>query len=411
MTLHGSILYILMFFASTCLTSLSTTINAMSGGSATYSKSSDDTIEEPSNLVEVTEEISYIRISRYSGIKIKRIERVFDFGDFLIDREEIHTISAKKAPKLVYFNGYLYAFYPGKDEEIYYNKYRIDGDRFVLDVHAKEVEDYNHSGIRSDRSPGLAVYDDILYVVYKADDNDSMYYVTWDGVSEKFRNEQKFNGPETDDGPVLASFDDKLYLLHTGQGGDSMYEMSYHRDRGWSNEFVVNGWSDDGPAIGIIDSPSISTLSPILYFLSTNHDNIGMYVKDLSISGENSWISDWSQNQTTDDTPCTTFVGEKRYDAHVGGPPPKFIGGNRTDHTLYITTTEYRPIDLTSDGDKRESIYDFYNRAMPEAEKILPYPDFRSDDSCSLIHIKEYNSLVLAYFDDEIFHIHYSALN
>lgn len=164
------------------------------------------------------------------------------------------------APSAVFFNNRIYVFFKGSgNNNLYYLTCEYNRDWVVQhSFYSQKIADAPNSNIspRSDCAPSAAVLGDKIYVVYKSDSGNDLFYLTFDGTNwEGDKRISQFSdfAPKTDKAPTVSAVDDMLYITYKGESSNSMYQMYYNRGTGL----------EDGIWYGNQTVASVSTIEPL----------------------------------------------------------------------------------------------------------------------------------------------------
>jgi hypothetical protein len=164
------------------------------------------------------------------------------------------------APALAVYEDKLYLVYKAhSDNRIFWSWY--DGSRWEGD----EQVDVAGKGPLTNAAPALAVYEDKLYLAYKAYSDNRIFWSWYDGSSSQWKGDDQVKvddrtGPLTDAAPALAVYDNKLYLVYKAHSDNrifwSWYDGSGSQWKGLA-QVVVPGsepLTDAAPALAVYDN-------------------------------------------------------------------------------------------------------------------------------------------------------------
>lgn len=173
------------------------------------------------------------------------------------------------APSAVFFNNRIYVFFKGSgNNHLYYLTCEYNSDWIVQhSFFSQKIADAPNSNIspRSDCAPSAAVLGDKIYVVYKSDSGNDLFYLTFDGT--KWEGDKQISKcsdltPKTDKAPTVSAVDDMLYITYKGENSNNMYQMYYNRGTGLK-DLENSESSEDGIWYGNQTVASVSTIEPL----------------------------------------------------------------------------------------------------------------------------------------------------
>jgi hypothetical protein len=179
------------------------------------------------------------------------------------------AINSSDAPGAVSFQAGIYVLYkgPGSDSRIYIAK-AAGGN--ILAGDSWQAQPLNPA-INTSTAPGVAVFGNSLYMLYKGAGLDSgVYIATSPGNDVSDGNswtEKRLVDPaiNTSAAPAVAPFGGALYLFYKGAGGDANIYVA----RSTGDPFDVSTWSAQrlNPGINTSDAPGVVVFNNNLYML------------------------------------------------------------------------------------------------------------------------------------------------
>ncbi|HEX2255048.1 MAG TPA: hypothetical protein VHQ65_17410, partial [Thermoanaerobaculia bacterium] len=145
-----------------------------------------------------------------------------------------------RGPGVAVYNNWLYLLYKGDSSNDLYTAW-WDGKRWNGNL---KISD-QRGGVnpQSNRGPNLAVYKGLLFTVYKGGSHDDLYSAWFDGTTwyGDTRLEEQPGGisPESNHNPGMAVFDDKLYIVYKGASSDKLY-LAWFDGRRWAGNVAIS---------------------------------------------------------------------------------------------------------------------------------------------------------------------------
>lgn len=159
-------------------------------------------------------------------------------------RRQAEVRGITREPSVVEFNGAIYAFMQGRDE----NKllqYRVLKDNYW----SPQVSVPN---VKMSNGPGAVVYDNRIFVFFQDENKKGkMQFTTFDGKNWRATS-GTLEGKELDDSPKAVAYKDKIYVFHRKKGKGEL----------WYFTFDGKDWSDD---IKVENTDMSYTPAPVVY--------------------------------------------------------------------------------------------------------------------------------------------------
>jgi hypothetical protein len=197
-------------------------------------------------------------------------------------------------PGVAVYNNRLYLVYKGEDSNTLYTAY-FDGNRWY--GNAKISDQPGKISPESNYNPGFAVYNNRLYLVYKGEGSNTLYTAYFDGTrwygNEKISDQPGKISPESDYNPGVAVYDNRLYLVYKGEGSNTLYTAYFDGTKWYGNDKIsdqpggISPESNYNPGVAVFTmitrpnwmSNNLATLGPaplLTVVMPASHD-AGMY--------------------------------------------------------------------------------------------------------------------------------------
>lgn len=158
--------------------------------------------------------------------------------------QEIPEARSTGKPSLTVYNGKLLLV--ARDEDGYPSWMPYDRDGWSEDFLKVCLDMTSYD-------PGVATFNNRAYVLFpRADDDDRLYacffdgkYGIWSNSDELFPSKEKYSAGA----PGLAVFDDKLYCVYRRAGKDRRISFTMFDGETWSPEIITQNSSDHSPAV------------------------------------------------------------------------------------------------------------------------------------------------------------------
>ena len=219
-------------------------------------------------------------------------------------------------PALAVYNGKLYLAYKGNgSNDLWYNDNVFDGTSWL--ANDLEITQGGHS--KTDAGPALAVYNGKLYLAYKGNGSNDLWYNVFDGTSWMANDLEITQGghSKTDAGPALAMYNGKLYLAYKGNGSNDLWYNVFDGTSWMANDLEItqggHSKTDAGPALAVYNGK--------LYLAYKGNGSNDLW---YNVFDGNSWLAndlEISQNghSQTSRRPALAVYGGQLYLAYRGG--------------------------------------------------------------------------------------------
>lgn len=150
---------------------------------------------------------------------------------------------SSSSPGTAVFNNWLYLIYKGANTNTLYAAW-YDGNHWNGNVRISSM----HGGIspESTDSPNVVVYKGLLYTVYKGAHSSTLYMAWFDGTTwfgnKKIGNMSGGINPKSTHNPSLVVFDNKLYIVYKGANTNTLY-TAWFNDKKWFGNIRIKGQS------------------------------------------------------------------------------------------------------------------------------------------------------------------------
>jgi hypothetical protein len=159
-------------------------------------------------------------------------------------------------------------------------------------TYSKWVANYNcrqmigGESLQADRTVGLAVWNNVLNLVWKKAGGDTIHSAVWDGTKWTGGQQVMFVGqtswPTTLESPALALFGEQLVMVHKSRDSDDLHWEVCDAGGNWTggDRIAVVDHPDD-PNPGTSDRPALAVYNGVLYLL---YKSRGTKSTDLYVS-------------------------------------------------------------------------------------------------------------------------------
>lgn len=210
-------------------------------------------------------------------------------------------------------------------------------DNTILDADMKSPGNWNlreDLGIKSNSSPSLAILNNTLYIIYKGETNNNLYYA-WKSWNEWHNDNQitieNVAIPRSDQSPNVAIFMDQIYIVYKAHDSSLIYTAKFDGIK-WSGNtlVIVNGLAAQSTL-----TPGICAYNNNLYLIYKGRDSNALHW--AKFDGTN-----WTENRriTVDGVEITSDFNPKPYvfknKLHIIYKRPQ---DNILFHTFYDGTT------------------------------------------------------------------------
>ncbi|KIG13997.1 hypothetical protein DB30_07334 [Enhygromyxa salina] len=181
-----------------------------------------------------------------------------------------HSSVMSRSPGPVVYNGRLYAFYKGADNESLYYSESSDGVEWSGSIQVPDA------GLRD--TPNAIAYQGNLYVFYRGGSN-GLWYSRYDGSS--WSQSLGGTGQSLSTAPSSVVFNNKIYLFHNSNsaGSTDMYWSTFD-GKNWTKNVTV-------PGVYMQESPSAVVFNGKIYVFYQSSDPGALFYK--TFDGNSSW--------------------------------------------------------------------------------------------------------------------------
>jgi hypothetical protein len=226
---------------------------------------------------------------------------------------DVSDISPKtsQSPAVANYGGQLYILYRGDEEpDIYLMTF--NGAKWAVNKRISEISDINP---KTATSPALAVFNNLLYVLYRGREETDIYVTTFNGVvwsGNKRISEISGIDPKTETSPAVAVFKGRLYMLYRGHDRDDIY-LTTHDGMSWTGNRMISEISEISPQTDT--SPAVSVLNNELFVLYRGVNKSDIY--QMTFDGT-SWNGNVELSQVSPISPKTDdFPGLVAYNTRI----------------------------------------------------------------------------------------------
>jgi len=181
-----------------------------------------------------------------------------------------NQLKTTEGPTAAAYQGTISMIYKRSDnDEINMAVYSPDSGTWISDQKIKDMPGGSFDP-KTDKSPSAAVYNDLLYMVWKSNDSDSIRYAWWNGTTWTnggvITIDSPGQNPETNNSPYLAPYKDMLALVHKYKDADDIHFSTFNGTWSGGNRIeVVSG--DDTTYPGTNKRPAIVEYDGLLYLI------------------------------------------------------------------------------------------------------------------------------------------------
>lgn len=185
-----------------------------------------------------------------------------------------------KSPSLIVYNDVLYCFFVGEHQNINVIKNRGISDEdwtFWKGSETKIVVQGNKGETKTDEKIALAVFDNLLYFIYKGQGNNKIYSAFMDPEDNCHGDQAIVIQPgkiitETTKAPAAVAFQDKLYVAYTAKQHPHMILIDFDGNSWRYNDLFNHGAKDTSKG-----SPSAIVFKESMYLFYVKSDDIFAY--------------------------------------------------------------------------------------------------------------------------------------
>ena len=143
------------------------------------------------------------------------------------------------------FKGELHMVYQsGQNHDLYHIIFNKDTNAWR--TNNKSDGGYNYPNGKTSDTPALVAYGESLLLVHRGNKDEDMYYCTYDGTS--WTKELPIDGASSNMGPGLAVFEDKVFMVHRAKSSDGSLWYSIYDGSGWTQQdTLIDGQSTGAP--------------------------------------------------------------------------------------------------------------------------------------------------------------------
>lgn len=166
-------------------------------------------------------------------------------------------------PGMVVFDDKLYIIYKSANSDDLYTAYYQDGSWFG---NTKIKDQPGGISPQSDNNPGVAVFNNRMYIVYKGANSDTLYTAFYDGTTwqgnQKISDQPGDISPESNYCPNAAVYNNRLYIVYKGAHSDNIYTAAFDGNSWSGNTKIADQAGDISPESNYTPSLSMSTVTP-----------------------------------------------------------------------------------------------------------------------------------------------------
>jgi|SRR6185295_6447181 len=145
------------------------------------------------------------------------------------------------SPGAVIYNNRLYLVYKGDLTDNLYSAY-YDGTKWYGNT---KIEDQpGRVNPDSNKRPGLAVYNNKMYVAYKGADSNDLYTAYYDGTSwygnTKIADQPGGISPRSNEPPRAIVYNNRLYIIYKGASSNELYTAYYDGVKWYGNTKIAD---------------------------------------------------------------------------------------------------------------------------------------------------------------------------
>lgn len=144
-------------------------------------------------------------------------------------------------PGVAVFNNKLYIIYKGSGSNTLYSAY-FDGTKWYGNT--KISDQPGKIDPQSNYSPGVAVFNNKLFMVYKGSDNNMLYSAYYDGTTwfgnKAIKDQPGGINPQTNQSPAVVIFNNRLYLIYKGYNNNVLYTAYFDGTTWFGDTPIVN---------------------------------------------------------------------------------------------------------------------------------------------------------------------------
>ena len=117
-------------------------------------------------------------------------------------------------------------------------------------------------------TPGLAVFNNKLYALYRSGGDDSMWFAWYDGAT--WQGDIRLPGNLTSASPALAAYRNQLYALYKSSGNDGSLWFAWFDGANWQGDIKVSSGLTSA-------SPALAVYNNLLYAVYKSHSDNSMW--------------------------------------------------------------------------------------------------------------------------------------
>lgn len=224
-------------------------------------------------------------------------------------------------PGVVVFNNWLYVIYKGAHSNTLYSCW-YDGKKWNGNI--KISDQRGKISPESNYCPNAAVYKGTLFIVYKGANSNELYSACFDGTTwfgdKKISSQPGNISPESNYNPGMVVFDDKLYIIYKSPNSDDLYTAYYQDDTWFGNTKIkdqqggISPQSDHNPGVAVFNN------SMYIIYKGANTDKLYTALYDGTSWQGNQKISDQKGDITPESNYCpnAAVLNNKLYIVYKG---------------------------------------------------------------------------------------------
>ena len=179
------------------------------------------------------------------------------------DEDDPVAIQSSLSPSAVYFGEDYYLFYKAGSSNKIYTSQSKDCVSWAGDTVIEVEKDGEDVKIQTDKTPASAVFQNSIYLIYKAGEHDSIYLSTSDDGST-WTGDQPLSDIETSRSPSALVNGNTLYLFYTGKSSKFVYSYYTTDGKSWSGNKPI---TVAGRAIQSSNSPACVVFNGKIYLI------------------------------------------------------------------------------------------------------------------------------------------------
>jgi Papain-like cysteine protease AvrRpt2 len=240
------------------------------------------------------------------------------YADLVWDEfNKIPGQSTSATPALAVFNNNLYCVYKANGSNDIFVTTTGDGQNWSIA--------YSIPGRTTSATPALSVFNNKLYCLFKAEDTTRRIYVISTSDGQNWSDSYYIPEKTTSAAPAAAVFNNKLYCLYKGREYNDIMITSTSDGQNWSNsDFIIGRTTSAAPALAVFNNK--------LYCLFKAENTTDRIYVINSSDGQIWSDSYFIPEITTSAAPALTVIDDKLYCL--------FKSVNSTNNILVIDTSD-----------------------------------------------------------------------